>query len=141
MANSESQFRREIVASAKAFGAHAFSINDQFLIGHPDVYAAMDCKSYWLELKFIHSETVKTSWPLKLTAPQRAFLKAEQDVGCCAGWVLCVKNYKLKCWDVYAGSDSSALVAEPINFIERKLRGQELIWEIPNILHRISLGF
>ena len=142
MANNEAQFRVEIIASARKWGqTHAISINDQFLIGRPDVYIANNGSSLWLELKYLHFVNPLTTYKVFMSPAQRSFLKAEQAAGCMAGWVLCVKINNIdgrKGWQIFAGANSDAEHATMEDFVEMKMQGEALDWNIAKISYRIS---
>lgn len=142
MANTEAQFRQEIIAACRGIKyAHVFSVSDRFQSGRPDLYIKHpEFPPVWLELKFVRTQGPqddqrrKTGYPLRLTQLQRKFIADEQKAGGHAGWALCVKE-GASAWVVYASSDAEAKRAMKSDMVQCRFKGEP--WMMGMLLNQI----
>lgn len=71
---SERAFVRRIVRELRRRGWFVQRFEDAVSRGIPDIYAARDGRSVWIEAKYLHS------WPKRDTTPVRIGLRPEQVV-------------------------------------------------------------
>lgn len=142
MANTEAQFRQEILNECKRIKcAHVFSVSDRFQSGRPDLYIKHpEFPPVWLELKFVRTQGTqdearrKFGYPLRLTQLQRKFIADEQKAGGHAGWALCVKE-GTSCWVLYASSDAEAKRAMKGDLVQCRFKGEP--WMMGMLLNHI----
>jgi len=134
MANSESDFKKELLDSLGGMGYHAHSVSEKFQSGIPDIWVSGRELRGWVELKYATMPKMgKTPIKLNLSVLQRKHLRDEQRSGGECGWILCVKDGRR--WLYYAGSDYAKEQVNQEDFtVVRKygeaLKSEELLRKI-----------
>lgn len=139
MANSEAQFRTELVhALKKVPRCNVQVMQDRYFGGRPDLYIKHPSfPALWLELKFLRRQKENPSMPLALSNLQRLFIAREQMAGGRAGWALCVRTPYSTC--IYAGVDADQKEATQDDFIQCR-KGRDPHWDMENLLMKLTKG-
>ena len=135
VASSESGFRTEFLHRLIDLKYHAFSINDRFVSGIPDVWASGELYHGFVELKMRPMpKRPETPIKLNLSDPQRRFLKDEKEAGGRSAWILCVKGNRE--WFYYAGTDENVEHVEQNSWVVRRRHGE--ILDVNTLLNHIN---
>jgi|2_EtaG_2_1085320.scaffolds.fasta_scaffold36713_2 hypothetical protein len=130
MANSEAQFRQELLKDARKLGYHAEPNVSDFDIGRPDCFIkALDFPTIWIELKFIRSVGRK----INLSAQQRNWAKKHRSVGGHSMWAVCVK-LRVYQWELYVGTEFDEDVTHVKHGELLQCKGIGETWDVDGLL-------
>lgn len=101
-------------------------MSDRHIAGRPDLYTS--CEEYgsvWIEVKFETApKRESTKIPVKMTGPQREWIREEQRCGGNAGWMLCVK-FGPREWRYWAGTDPDVQSVDQADYLAVRKAGED----------------
>lgn len=149
----ELDIQAHLVRAANAEGMHAFKSNNRFLVGVADLSVTHTIRSpsgvvffqgtSYVEVKYVKTPSKKGIYQVGLTVPQRNFLRDNNLVGGCSGWLLVVALAKgvYECYPGYydpATPKDQPICAGPNIYKFTKGIGDP--WPIRGILRHIWVG-